>query len=106
MASSVTSPAQPLPAEQFFRAAVFFLVLTAALTLVSTGKLDLLTTFLAPLAILYKGFRWWRGRPAELKQNIATRLVLAYVLFFPVDALFISRSLAGDTANSALYSAL
>ena len=106
MASSFTSPAQPLPAEQFFRAAVFFLVLTAALTLVSTGKLDLLTTLLAPLAILYKGFRWWRGHPAELKQHIATRLVLAYLFFFPFDALFISRSLASDTANSVLYSAL
>jgi len=29
---------------------------TSTLTLVSTGKLDLLTTLVAPLAILYKGF--------------------------------------------------
>src|SRR5258708_5240201 len=52
MASSVSTPAQPLPAEQFFRAAVFFLVLTSTLTLVSTGKLDLLTmlSFAAILA--------------------------------------------------------
>jgi protein-glutamine gamma-glutamyltransferase len=106
MASSVTTPAQPLPAEQFFRASVFFLVLTATLTLVSTGKLDLLTTFAAPLAILYKGFRSWRGHPAELRQSTATRLVLAYVFFFPVDALFISRNLASGTSNSALYAAL
>ena len=106
MASSVTSPAQPLPAEQFFRAAVFFLVLTATLTLVSTGKLDLLTTLLAPLAILYKGFRWWRGHGPELKQTMATRLILAYVFFFPVDELFLSRNLASGTSNSALYAFL
>jgi len=105
MASSVTTPA-PLPAEQFFRAAVFFLVLTAALTLVSTGKLDLMTTLVAPLAILYKGFRWWRGHGPELKQPTATRLVLAYVFFFPIDALFLSRNLADATSNSALYAVL
>ncbi len=106
MASSVSTPAQPLPAEQFFRAAVFFLVLTSTLTLVSTGKLDLVTTLVAPLAILYKGFRWWRGHGAELKQTTATRLVLAYVFLFPLDALFLSRNLANGTSNSALYAVL
>ena len=106
MASSITTPAQPLPAEQFFRASIFFLVLTATLTLVSTGKLDLATTLLAPFAILYKGFRWWRGHGPELKQVTATRLVLAYLFLFPVDALFISRNLASGTSNSALYAAL
>jgi len=106
MASSITTPAQPLPAEQFFRASIFFLVLTASLTLVSTGKLDLATTLLAPFAILYKGFRWWRGHGPELKQATATRLVLAYLFLFPIDALFISRNLASGTSNSALYAAL
>ncbi|HXH66912.1 MAG TPA: DUF3488 and transglutaminase-like domain-containing protein [Candidatus Limnocylindrales bacterium] len=106
MASTAPTSAQPLPAEQFFRAAVFFLVLTATLTVVSTGKLDLLTTIVAPFAILYKGFRWWRGHAPELKQTTATRLVLAYVFLFPVDALFFSRNLASGTANSALYAAL
>jgi len=106
MASSVTTTAQPLPAEQFFRAAVFFLVLTSTLTLVSTGKLDLVTTLVAPLAILYKGFRWWRGHPAELRQTTATRLVLGYLFLFPIDALFISRNLATGTSNSALYAVL
>jgi len=106
MASSIATPAQPLPAERFFRAAVFFLVLTSTLTLVSTGKLDLLTTLVAPAAILYKGFRWWRGHGPELKQTTATRLVLAYLFLFPVDALFISRNLASGTSNSALYAVL
>ena len=106
MASTVTAPAQQLPAEQFFRAAAFFLILTSTLTLVSTGKLDLATTLAAPIAILYKGFRWWRGHGPELKHAAATRLVLAYVFLFPVDALFVSRNLASGTSNSALYAAL
>src|SRR5882757_4644207 len=106
MASTVTAPAQQLPAEQFFRAAAFFLILTSTLALVSTGKLDLATTLAAPIAILYKGFRWWRGHGPELKHAAATRLVLAYAFLFPIDALFVSRNLASGTSNSALYAAL
>ncbi len=106
MATNVATPAQRLPAEHFFRAALFFLVLTSVLTLVSTGKLDLLTTVVAPLAVLYKGFRWWRGYRPELTQTAATRLVLAYLFLFPIDALFISRNLVSGTVNIGLYAAL
>jgi len=106
MASSASRPVQELPAETFFRAALFFLVLTAVLTLVSTGKLDLFTNILAPLAVLYKGFRWWKGYPAELQQATATRVVLAFLIVFPLDALFLSRSLVAGTVNVGLYAAL
>jgi transglutaminase-like putative cysteine protease len=106
MASTATSRAQELPAEPFFRASLFFLVLTAVLTLVSTGKLDVFTTILAPVALLYKGFRWWKGYRAELKQSTATRLVLAFLFVFPLDALFISRNLVAGTVNIGLYAAL
>ena len=106
MVTSVSTAAAPLPAERFYRTALFFLVLVSVLTLVASGKLDLLTTILAPAAILYKGFRWWRGYPAELRQAIATRLVLAYVFLSPFDALFVSRSLASNSSNPALYATL
>jgi len=106
MASSITAPASPLPAERFFRTALFFLVLTSVVTLVATGKLDPLTTIAAPALVLYKGIRWWRGRGAEFQQKLATRLVLVYLFFLPVDLLFFSRSLAGETQNPGLYAAL
>ncbi len=106
MAPTTSRPVQPLPAESFFRAALFFLVFTGVLTLVSTGKLDLFTTVLAPLAVLYKGFRWWRGNGPELQQATATRLVLGFLFVVPVDALFISRNLVTGTVNVGLYAAL
>ena len=37
---------------------------------------------------------------------MATRLVIAYVFFFPFDELFLSRNLASGTPNSALYAFL
>lgn len=106
MATSTTTLAPSLPAERFYRTALFFLVLTSVVTLVSTGKLDPFTTVLAPAIILYKGFRWWRSYPAEMRQSVATRIVLAYVFVLPFDALFVSRSLASNSSNPALYAAL
>ncbi|MGB7285080.1 MAG: DUF3488 and transglutaminase-like domain-containing protein [Candidatus Acidiferrum sp.] len=107
MAASASATSVPaLPAERFFRASLFLLMATAVLTLVSTGKLDLLTMIVAPSAVLYKGFRWWRRRPAEIPHRTATRLVVAYLFVFPVDVLFLSRAFVAASSNPALYAAL
>jgi transglutaminase-like putative cysteine protease len=107
MAASASVTSVPaLPAERFFRTSLFLLMATAVATLVSTGKLDLLTMIVAPSAVLYKGVRWWRSCPAEIPQRIATRLVVAYLLVFPLDVLFLSRSFVSASPNPALYAAL
>ncbi len=95
-----------LPAERFFRTSLSLLVLTSSVTLVSTGKLDVITSFAAPLVVLYKGFRSWHGRPAELSHRAATWCVIAYLAFFPVDALFLSRFSVGSSSNPPLFAAL
>ena len=106
MASSIATPANSLPADRFYRTALFFLVLTSVMTLVTTGKLDLITTILVPALVLYKGVRWWQGKPPELRQMVATRLVVAYLFAFPLDLFFVSHALVNDTQNPALYAAL
>ncbi|HXN51059.1 MAG TPA: transglutaminaseTgpA domain-containing protein [Candidatus Acidoferrum sp.] len=108
MAASATVPAKlpALPAERFFRASLFFLILTSVGTLVSTGKLDLLTCVVAPLAMLYKGVRLWRGQPPELSHATATWLVIFYLGVFPLDILFFSRAFVANSTNPALLAAL
>src|SRR4029077_15104866 len=108
MASSTTLPANlpALPAERFFRASLFFLILTSVGTLVSTGKLDVITCILAPLPMLYKGARLWRAQPAELSPSTATWLVIAYLAFFPLDIFFVSRAFVASSSNPALLAAL
>ena len=108
MAASATLSAKlpALPAERFFRASLFFLILTSVATLVSTGKLDLLTCVIAPLATLYKGIRLWRVQPAELPHTTATWLVIGYVGFFPIDILFVSRAFVANSSNPGLLAAL
>ncbi len=107
MAASASVTSVPaLPAERFFRTSLFLLMATAVATLVSTGKLDLVTMIVAPSAVLYKGVRWWRRCPAEIPQRLATRLVVAYLLVFPLDLVFLSRSFVSASSNPALYAAL
>jgi len=107
MAATIATPNRAaLPAERFFRTSLSLLVLTSTVTLVSTGKLDIVTSFAAPLIVLYKGFRWWHDRPAELSHRAATLAVIAYMAFFPVDALILSRFSVGASSNPPLFAAL
>jgi len=98
-------------ADRFFRASLYLLVLTGVLTLASTGKLDPLAAFLAPIGVLIKGWRFWPrpGRPEprpELSHRLATLLVLLYLPVFPADVFYVSRSLAQGAPNPILYSGL
>jgi hypothetical protein len=104
MAATAVTPAGPaLPAERFYRASLSLLVLSSILTLASTGKLDLFTALVAPLVALHKGYRWLHGRPPELSQRTATWCLLAYLAFFPVDALLVSRFFLADSGSPPLF---
>jgi hypothetical protein len=109
MASSATSAAvrlPPLPAERFFQGSLLLLILSSIATLIATGKLDLLSCVLASLAMLYKGWRWWRRKPPEMSQRTATFLVVGYLGLFPLDVIFLSRAYVATSTNPALYAAL
>ncbi|HEX2663827.1 MAG TPA: DUF3488 and transglutaminase-like domain-containing protein [Candidatus Acidoferrum sp.] len=103
MATAANPPAPALPAERFFRVSLSLLVLSSILTLASTEKLDVFTSLAAPLAALYKGYRWWHGRPAELSHRAATWCLVAYLGFFPVDALFLSRFFLAGSSTPPLF---
>src|SRR5260370_24579183 len=95
-----------LPAERFVHASLFVLALTSAATLISTGKLDLITCILVPAAMLYKGVRWWHGKPPELSHTAATWLVISYLPVFPLDVFIFSRSFVTGSSNPPLLAAL
>ena len=103
MAASTSPPiAQLLPAERFFRVSLFLLLFTAILTLIGTGKIDLFTSLIATAAVLFRARRWWYGHEPELTSRSATFMVLCYLLFFPMDMFFVSRSLAANSLRSLL----
>jgi len=99
--------AEGLPAlDRYFEISLFLLVSTGVLAIVSTGKLDPLSTFAPIAALAFKGIRVWRGRGPELSARVATWLVLGYFLVFPADLWIFSRNLSTDAPNPPLYAAL
>src|SRR5260370_34410706 len=71
--------------DRYTQISLYLLLLTGVLTLLSTGKLDLVSVLTAAAVLLVKGARWWRGYGPELSHRRATQLVIAYFLFFPCD---------------------
>jgi protein-glutamine gamma-glutamyltransferase len=107
MASSARAILPPVSAVQrYFEISLFLLVSTGVVAVVSTNKLDPVSMAVPLLALGYKGIRLWRGRGPELTHRVATWLVLAYFLFFPLDLWIFSRNLAAGAPNPALYAAL
>jgi hypothetical protein len=102
---------EPMPVHlsairRHFEISLYFMLLTGGLTLVSTGKLDLVTILVLPSAMLYKGYRWWHSKGPEITNRTATWLTVAYFVFFPFDLWIVSRMLAAGAQNPALYAAL
>ena len=111
MASAAPTTAPPpvlsLPAVQrYFEISLFLLVATGVLSIVSTGKLDIVSVLIPSVALIYKGIRMQRGRGPEITPRAATGLVLAYFLFFPLDLWVLSRGLSEGAPNPPLYAAL
>src|ERR1700689_2944863 len=105
MASAAQTTGSPaLPAVQrYFEVSLFLLVATGVLSIVSTGKLDIVSVLIPSLALIYKGIRMQRGRGPEITPRAATGLVLAYFLFFPLDLWVLSRGLSEGAPNPPLY---
>jgi hypothetical protein len=92
--------------RRHFEISLYFLLLTGVLTLGATGKLDLVSILVPPVALLFKGYRWWRGMEPEISNRVGGWITIGYFIFFPFDLWIISRALAADTQNPGLYGAL
>ena len=102
-----TNPAPDISAlRRHFEISLYFLVFIGVLTLISTGKLDLVSVMVSLGALLLKGYRWWHGRGQELSNRAATWCTVVYFVFFPIDLWIVSRILAADAQNPGLYAAL
>ncbi len=105
--TGLTTSGQGLAAvNRYFEIALFLMIATSVVTLVSTGKLDPVSTIVPPVALVLKALRWWRGAAVELSHRAATRLTIAYFLFFPIDLWLFSRAMAAGAPNPVLYAAL
>jgi transglutaminase-like putative cysteine protease len=92
--------------QRYFEVSLYMLVAISILTVVSTGKLDIVSIILPPAALAFKFIRYARGKGPEISSRAATWLVLLYFLFFPIDLWIVSRNIAAGAPNPALYAGL
>src|SRR5258706_14207193 len=92
--------------RRHFEISLYFLLLKGVLTLGATGKLDLVSIMVPPVALLFKGYRWWRGMGPEISNRVGGWITIGYFIFFPFDLWIISHALPADTQNPGLYGAL
>lgn len=92
--------------QRFLEVSLFLMLLTGMLAVVATDKLDPVTAVLAIGALGLKGVRWWRRLPPEVSEGAARRLMIIYLIFVPLDFLFVSRALTEGSQNRGLFSAL
>jgi transglutaminase-like putative cysteine protease len=92
--------------SRYFEASLYLMIFTAVATVVSTGRLDLPSTIVAPVLLIIKGIRRWRGRSPELSHTVATWLVVAAFALMPLDYFTWSHARAATAPNPALYAAL
>src|SRR5260370_15380648 len=71
--------------RRHFEISLYFLLLTVVLTLCATGKLDLVSILMPPVALLFKGYRWWRGMGPEISNRVGGWITIGYFIFFTVD---------------------
>ncbi|MBZ5646579.1 MAG: DUF3488 and transglutaminase-like domain-containing protein [Acidobacteriia bacterium] len=79
----------PVPArtavERYFEVSLYLLIVTGFATLVSTGKLDLLSAFVVTTALLLRGRQLLKHDTTLLSEGWTSRLTVAYAVFWFVD---------------------
>src|SRR2546428_8780567 len=90
--------------ERFFQTSLYLLVLSGFMLLASTGKLDVISMLVVTLAMLLRGVLLFRGREFTIPEQWTNYFTIAYVAFYAVDYLLISRSFINATVHLTLFS--
>jgi hypothetical protein len=90
--------------ERFFQTSLYLLVLSGFMLLASTGRLDVLSTVVVSGALLTRGILLLRDREFTIPEQWTNYFTIAYVAFYALDYLVISRSFISATVHLTLFS--
>ncbi len=88
----------------YFQGALFLLVVTGFVTLVSTGRLDTFTVGAVSMALLARAYLMLRGPVLMVPERWTSYLTLLYVLFYAADVFFLSGSFVTASVHLVLFS--
>lgn len=89
--------------QRYFEVSLYLLIVTGFATLVSTGKLDLLSVFIVSTALLLRGRQLLRRDVSLLSERWTTRLTVAYAAFWFFDWLVLSVNFVAATVHLVLF---
>ncbi len=101
--SKVHQPTVPPVIEQYFQLCLLLLLAMGFITLVSTGKLDPLSSICMSVALLYRGYLLGRGTTVTIPEQITSYLGLIYVLVYFLDFFFVSDNFVQATVHLLLF---
>src|SRR5438270_525036 len=90
--------------ERFFQTSLYLLVLSGFMLLASTGRLDVASMLVVAVALLLRGILLLRNREFTIPEQWTNYFTIAYVAFYALDYLMISRSFINATVHLTLFS--
>ena len=106
---AIRKPAQPAAeaVEQFFQVSLLGLLVSGFLALAFSGYLDVVTIVLTSLGLLVRAVAVFGQRPDwGLSTPIANALTLAYIGFYPIDTIYLSREFIPATVHLICFLAV
>ena len=95
-----------LSVERFFQFSIWGLVVSGYLAVTGSGYLDTPTIVLTGAGLLLRALLIAGVLRFDLSDNLVTALTLAYVAFFPLDYLFLSRTFISATVHLVCFLAV
>jgi len=93
----------PAALQRYFEVALYLLVFTGFGTLASTGGLGIGTVLLVSVALLFRGYLLFQGRPWLIPERWTAFLTLGYVAFYLADYFLISGGFLNATVHLVLF---
>ena len=88
---------------RYFEVALYLLVLTGFLTLVSTHGLDIPSTLFVAAAMIVRGYLLTTNRTLLIPERWTSGLTIAYVAFYVVDYFLLSQQFVSTTVHLVLF---
>src|ERR1051325_6090976 len=89
--------------ERYFQISLYLLVCTGFATLVTTGKLDILSVLGVTVALMVRGWLLLRHENIKIPERWTSYLTIAYVPVYLLDFLFLSQSFVSATVHMVLF---
>lgn len=97
------TPALRAGVERYFEISLYLLQVTGFVTLASTGRLDVASLVFVSAALLYRGWLLLKRRSLAIPETWTGYATLAYIGFYALDYLFLSRSFVTATVHLVLF---